>query len=595
VSTPDDGRRALPDHRGGALGSDGLSGPVDGPDELDGPDQLDGLDELDGPDDSDDSDDELDSPDNPDSPDDGPGDGGARRRSGPAAGAAPGGHGAVDADEDAAAERYGDVEAALLDRWPEARIDPTLDRIRLFCDVLGDPQDAVPVIHLTGTNGKTSTSRMTETLLRGLGLRTGVFTSPHLQQLRERIAVDGRPLSRGRFVEVYDDVEAYLRLVDDRSAHRMSFFEALTGMAYAAFADTPVDVAVVEVGLGGTWDATNVADGRVAVLTRIDVDHAKLLGSTPAQVATEKVGIIKAGAAVVSAHQLPEVDEVIDARVAEVGATLYRAGRDVDIESRVVAVGGQLLTIRGIGGTYADLYLPLHGAHQAENALCALVAAEAFFGGGSRPLRQDAVVDAFAVMSSPARLELVAHRPTVLLDAAHNPDGARATAAALTEAFAFRRLVGVVAVMADKDAAGLLAPFADVLDEVVVTENSTDRSMAAEDLAELAEHVWPEAAVHLVPDLEEAITVARRLAQDGPPARTLPDAAGGTAGVLVTGSVVTAGEARELLLGPDSIVGERPADLKAAAAAAAAGEDPVEDGPDPVDGRHGDPYDGLGI
>ncbi len=499
-----------------------------------------------------------------------------------------------DADEDTE-ERYAEVEAALLDRWPEARIDPTLERIRLFCDVLGDPQAAVPVIHLTGTNGKTSTARMTETLLRGLGLRTGAFTSPHLQQTRERIAVDGRPLTRARFVEVYDDVEPYLRLVDDRSGHRMSFFEALTGMAYAAFADTPVDVAVVEVGLGGTWDATNVADGRVAVLTHVDVDHAKLLGDTPAQVASEKVGIIKAGAVVVSAAQLPEVDAVIDARVAEVGATLYRSGRDFEVLTRVVAVGGQLLGIRGIGGTYPDLYLPLHGAHQAENAACALVAAEAFFGGGSRALRQDAVSDAFSVMSSPGRLELVAHQPTVLIDAAHNPDGARAAAAALAEAFTFRRLVGVLGVMGDKDAAGVLAPFADVLDEVVVTENSTDRAMAAEDLAELAEQVWPETAVHIVPDLEEAIALARRLAQDGPAVRDLPGGAGGTAGVLVTGSVVTAGQARELLLGPDSIVGERAADLKADAVAAAAAEDDDDDDLEPVEGRAGDPFDGLGI
>jgi dihydrofolate synthase/folylpolyglutamate synthase len=224
-------------------------------------------------------------------------------------------------------ERYAEVDALLQQRWPEARIDPSLERIRALCEVLGDPQRAVPAIHLTGTNGKTSTARMTETLLRGLGLRTGTFTSPHLQETRERIAIDGRPLSRARFVEVYDDIAPYLEIVDGRTGHRLSFFEAVTGMAFAAFADAPVDVSVLEVGLGGSWDATNVADGAVAVLTRIDVDHAHLLGDTPAAIATEKVGIIKAGAVVVSAVQLPEVEAVIDARVAEVGATLLRAGR----------------------------------------------------------------------------------------------------------------------------------------------------------------------------------------------------------------------------------------------------------------------------
>jgi dihydrofolate synthase/folylpolyglutamate synthase len=456
-------------------------------------------------------------------------------------------------------ERYVEVDALLQQRWPEARIDPSLERIRALCEVLGDPQRAVPAIHLTGTNGKTSTARMTETLLRGLGLRTGTFTSPHLQETRERIAIDGRPLSRARFVEVYDDIAPYLEIVDGRTGHRLSFFEAVTGMAFAAFADAPVDVSVLEVGLGGSWDATNVADGAVAVLTRIDVDHAHLLGDTPAAIATEKVGIIKAGAVVVSAVQLPEVEAVIDARVAEVGATLLRAGRDFEVTDRVVAVGGQLVGIRGIGGAYPDLFLPLHGAHQADNAACALVAAEAFFGGGSRPLRIEAVRESFAAMSSPGRLELVAHQPTVLLDAAHNPDGARATAAAVTEAYRFSRLVGVLGVMADKDVAGVLAPFADVFDEVVVTENSTARALPAEDLSELAERIWP-GSVHTVPELSDALAAARRLAADGAPARELPPGAPATPGVLVTGSVVTVGQARALLLGEGSVPGDADGD-----------------------------------
>lgn len=507
-----------------------------------------------------------------------------------------------EADDEDLPDRYAEVDAELQARWPEARIDPSLERIRLFCDLLGEPQAAVPVIHLTGTNGKTSTARMTETLLRGLGLRTGTFTSPHLQESRERIAIDGRPISRRAFVETYEEVAPYLAIVDERAGHRMSFFESITGMAFAAFADAPVDAAVIEVGLGGTWDATNVADGKVAVLTRVDIDHTRLLGDTPAQIATEKVGIIKPGAAVVSARQLPEVDAVIDARVAEAGATLYRAGRDFDVTSRVVAVGGQLLSIRGIAGTYEDLFLPLHGAHQAANAACALVAVEAFFGGGTRALPADAVVQAFASMTSPGRLEAVAHGPTVLLDAAHNPDGARATAAALAESFTFGRLVGVLGVMGDKDAVGVLAPFRDLLDEVVVTENSTARAMPTEALTEIAETLWPADTVHQVPDLQEAIAVARRLAVDGPPVRSLPGGRAATPGVLVTGSVVTVGQARQLLLGAGSIIGERPEDIAADLAAAAESDDDSDDAGDPGDAaderrptRDDDAYDGLGL
>ena len=510
-----------------------------------------------------------------------------------------------DEDVDEIPDRYLEVDAELQARWPEARIDPSLERIRLFCDLLGEPQHAVPVIHLTGTNGKTSTARMTETLLRGLGLRTGTFTSPHLQESRERIAIDGRPLSRRRFIEIYDEVAPYLALVDERAGHRMSFFEAITGMAFAAFADAPVDAVVLEVGLGGTWDATNVADGRVAVLTHIDVDHARLLGNTPAQIATEKVGIIKPGALVVSAVQLPEVDAVIDARVAEMGATLYQAGRDFDVTSRTVAVGGQLISVRGVATRYPDLFLPLYGAHQAENAACALVAVEAFFGGGTRALPADAVNEAFGAMTSPGRLETVAHQPTVLLDAAHNPDGARATAAALRESFTFARLVGVLAVMADKDAAGILAPFADLLDEVVVTENSTERAMPAGLLTDIAETVWPASAVHTVPDLADAIAVARRLAVEGEPVRELPGGYPATPGVLLTGSVVTVGQARQLLLGIGSIIGERPEDIAADAAAARAGDDGDDADrvgdqlDDPMDERRpvrdDDAYDGLGL
>ena len=452
------------------------------------------------------------------------------------------------------ADRFAEITEELIDRWPEARVDPTLSRIRLLCELLGDPQGTVPAIHLTGTNGKTSTARMTETLLRGLGLRTGTYTSPHLQDVRERILLDGRPVGIRRFVDLYDEVEPYLALADARSENPVSFFEAVTALGFAAFADAPVDVAVLEVGLGGSWDATNVADARVAVLTRVAVDHAHLLGDTPAQIATEKVGVIKPGAIVVSARQDDDVLAVIEARVAEVGATLRLAGRDFDVQSRQVAVGGQLLTLRGTAATYPDVFLPLHGAHQAENAACALAAAEAFFGGGRRPLRAEAVTEAFAQVSSPGRLELVARRPAVVLDAAHNPAGAQAVAATLRESFGFYRVVGVLGVMADKDVAGVLAAFGGVLDEVVLTQNATTRAMPAHDLAWVAGEVWPADRLHVEADLAAAIALARRLA-DAPQGGTAqspgPGAAAGVGpglvGVLVSGSVVTVGEARTIL------------------------------------------------
>ncbi len=459
------------------------------------------------------------------------------------------------------ADRFAEVTDELIQRWPEARVDPTLSRIRMLCDLLGDPQAAVPAIHLTGTNGKTSTARMTETLLRGLGLRTGTYTSPHLQDVRERILLDGRPVSIARFVELYEEIEPYLALVDARSENPVSFFEALTTMGFAAFADAPVDVAVLEVGLGGTWDATNVADARVAVLTHIGVDHAHLLGDTAVKVAAEKVGIIKPGAIVVSARQDPDVLAVVRTHVEQVGAQLLQAGEDFDVTSRQVAVGGQLLSLRTAAASYDDVFLPMHGAHQADNAACALAAAEAFFGGGQRPLRAEAVTAAFAAVSSPARLELVAQRPAVVLDAAHNPDGARAAAAGVRESFGFQRVVGVVGVMADKDVAGVLSELAGTLDEVVLTQNSTSRAMPAGELAQVAAGFWPAQRLHVEPDLGAAIALGRALASAGPGGGGAPGPVGGApdglppragigpgpAGVLVTGSVVTAGQARTLL------------------------------------------------
>ncbi len=442
------------------------------------------------------------------------------------------------------AETYAEVEDALLSRWPESRLDPTLDRIRAFTELLGEPQRSYPVIHLTGTNGKTSTARMIETLIAASGLRVGRFTSPHLESMTERISLDGEPLSEEAFVRAFNDVAPYTHAVDAAHDHPLSFFETIVAMAYAAFADAPVDVAVVEVGMGGHWDATNVADGQIAVLTPIAVDHAGYLGGTPEEIAREKVGIIKPGATVVTAVQSPEVAGVIVERCAEVGASLLREGIEFGVTNRVPAVGGQVIGLRGQHGDYEEVFLPLYGAHQAQNAALALAAVEAFV--ADRSLGAELVHEAFGQVTSPGRLEIVRRSPTILLDAAHNPQGAEATVTAIEDSFMFSPLIGVIGVMAEKDHEGLLAAFEPVLAHVVCTQNSTARAMPAEELAEVARGIFGSDRVTETPSLAEAIDQAAALAEAG-------DALGGigSGGVLVTGSVVTAGEARAMLVRRD--------------------------------------------
>ncbi|GAB2621215.1 folylpolyglutamate synthase/dihydrofolate synthase family protein [Nocardioides ginkgobilobae] len=440
------------------------------------------------------------------------------------------------------AETIAEVEDALLSRWPETRLEPSLDRIRAFTELLGEPQRAYRVVHLTGTNGKTSTSRMVDALLRALDLRTGRFTSPHLETINERISVDGEPLDDEAFVRAFNDVAPYTHLVDEDQPHPLSFFETVVGMAYAAFADAPVDVAVVEVGMGGGWDATNVVEADVAVVLPVSVDHAKYLGATPEAIAQEKAGIIKAGSVAVSAAQEPEVEAVLAARVAEVGANLVREGVDFGVVSRTPAVGGQIVSIEGLRGRYDDLFLPLYGAHQAQNAAVALASVEALVG-GAEPLDAELVAAAFVEVTSPARLEIVRRSPTVVLDAAHNPHGARASAEALEDSFTFDPLIGVLGVMADKDVEGLLVALEPVLAHVVATQNSSDRSMSAAELGAAAVEVFGEERVTVVPRLLDAIEAAATLAEAGESV----SASIGAGAVLVTGSVVTAGEARTLL------------------------------------------------
>ena len=445
-------------------------------------------------------------------------------------------------DQPRLAQTFAEAEDALLSRWPETRMEPSLDRIRAFTELLGDPQHTYPVIHLTGTNGKTSTSRMIDTLLRALELRTGRFTSPHVERMNERISLDGEPLTDEQFVTAFNDVAPYIDLVDAQQPHPLSFFETVVAMAYAAFADAPVDVAVVEVGLGGTWDATNVADAAVAVVLPVAVDHAHLLGDDPVTIAGEKAGIIKAGSIAVVAEQLPDVADVVRDRAQDVGATLVREGVDFGVVTRSPAVGGQLVSIQTPRARYDEVFLPLYGAHQAQNAAVALTAVEAFL--GSEPLEAEIVHGAFAAVTSPGRLEVIRRSPTIVLDAAHNPHGAEATAAALEDSFQFEPLIGVIGVMADKDHEGVLAAFEPHLAHVVCTQNSTPRALPAEQLAVTAREIFGEDRVTVEPFLPDAIDMAAGLAEEG------SGSSMGSGAVLVTGSVVTVGEARHLLGGP---------------------------------------------
>jgi dihydrofolate synthase / folylpolyglutamate synthase len=443
--------------------------------------------------------------------------------------------------------RLREVEQEIVSRRPEHSVDLALDRMAELVALLGDPQHACPVIHITGTNGKTSTARMTDALLRSRGLRTGRFTSPHLVSIRERICVDGAPIDPERFVSAYEEVIPYVHLVDDRHPVEMSFFEVLTGMAFAIFADAPVDVMVLEVGVGGRDDATNVADGVVAVVTPISLDHTRLLGGTIEEIAAQKAGIIKAEAVAVLAQQPLAAAEVLLRWAAQVGASVAREGVEFGVMSREQAVGGQQLVLRGLRGTYEDIYLPLFGSHQAGNAACALAAVEAFAGvtDEAAALDQDLVREAFAMVSSPGRLEVVRRSPTIILDAAHNPAGMAATAAAIEEAFTFTHLTGVFAASRDKDVPGMLGELEPLLDEIVVTHNSSDRSMDPGDAAEIAVEIFGEDRVRSADRIEDAIDDAVALADEAAEAG-LP----GGAGVLITGSVITAGDARKLL-GPE--------------------------------------------
>jgi dihydrofolate synthase/folylpolyglutamate synthase len=436
---------------------------------------------------------------------------------------------------------YDDVVAAL-DKRGFTRMDFDMQKIRDLMDVLGSPQRAYPAIHLTGTNGKTSTARMIDALLRAHGLHTGRYTSPHLETVRERISLDGEPISEEQLVATYREVEPLAELIDARLPEPLTYFDMTTAMAYAAFADAPVDIAVVEVGLGGEEDATNVIEAGICVITPIGLDHTEWLGDTIEDIAWAKAGIIHKGATVISALQTEEAMRPLLERSAEMGATLAREGAEFGVIQRDIAVGGQVLTLQGLGGVYDEVFLPLFGAHQAQNAATALAAVEAFLGAGKqKQLDLDLVREGFANVDSPGRLERVRSAPTILLDGAHNPHGMAATVNALEEEFTFRHLVAVVAVLGDKDASGLLDLLEPIAARIVVTQNSSPRSMPLNELAQIAVDIFGEDRVTVAQNMPDAIEEAVVLAESD------TDGELSGVGVLITGSIVTVADARKLL------------------------------------------------
>lgn len=429
------------------------------------------------------------------------------------------------------------IEAALLKRWPETRIAPSLERIAYLVDLLGSPQLSYPTIHIAGTNGKTSTTRMIDSLCFASGLRTGRFTSPHLEDFRERISINGTPISEEALIFTYNDLAPYFDLCDEKFDNPISFFEAITALAFAAFAEHPVDVGVIEVGMGGEWDATNVVDADVSVITPIGLDHMEYLGNTVSEIARTKAGILKHGGYAVFAEQVPEAAKELMMRAGELELEIAREGMEYSLSSREIAVGGQLISIDGLYGQYDEIFLPLHGKHQAHNAATALVAVEAFFGDGGLDI--DQVREGFAKVTSPGRCEILHRDPTIIVDAAHNPHGAAALAQTISTEFSFDELIGVVSIFADKDAPNILRLLEPILTSIIVTQNSSPRAMPVSELEKLATSIFGADRVFARNSLSDAINSAVEDAK-----RPFSD---DTVGVLITGSVITVGEARTLV------------------------------------------------
>jgi dihydrofolate synthase / folylpolyglutamate synthase len=437
----------------------------------------------------------------------------------------------------------------LESRWPENLIEPSLARMNAVSHLMGDPQLTFPVIQVAGTNGKSSTARMIESLLRSFGLRTGLYTSPHLVDPTERICLDGAPISPEAAVATWNDIEPFISMVDHNSVAdggpKLSYFEAMTALAYSVFADSPVDVAIIEVGLGGTWDATSVCRPQVAVITPVDLDHQEYLGETIREIAGEKAGILANAEAAVLGPQSPEAAAILVQACEDADLQPTRFGVEYGVNSQALAVGGQLLSLHGLRGDYSEIFLPLFGEHQGNNAAVALAACETFLGSALLdPLDEDLVREGFAKVISPGRLEILRTSPTVMVDAAHNPHSAKSLATALETSFTFVGVIAVLGMLGSKDAVGFLEALSPVVSQVVITEPMSPRALPAIELARLASEVLGGERVTIGGDLMSALEEAIGLA----------DSSGeyGGVGIIVTGSVVLVGDTIRLLSDPDS-------------------------------------------
>ncbi|EXF24459.1 dihydrofolate synthase [Nesterenkonia sp. AN1] len=446
------------------------------------------------------------------------------------------------------------VYAELLSRAPENKMEPRMQPMIEAMDLLGEPNRTAPVIHITGTNGKTSTARMIEAGLLAHDLRVGRYTSPHLNSVTERICLDGQPVEDGTFVRIWDEVRPFISLVDAKLAERgevpLTYFECVTILAFAVFADAPVDVMVLEVGLGGITDATNVADGSVSVITPISLDHTDLLGDDERDIALEKAGIIKTDGFLISAAQVPAAADVLLAEAREKNVPYRFEGVEFGVESRVPGVGGQQLSVTGLAGRYPDILLPLHGAHQAQNFAVAVAALEAFIGGGDQELNIENLRLAAENISAPGRLETLRTGPSIIVDAAHNPAGVTASAQALKESFGLSRLVLVVGILQDKDAREMLTAlykeYEGLVEDICFTQSTSPRAIPAGQLGSLALDIgYAEQDIYVTERLDDAIDWAVGRADEADP--------GLIGGVLITGSITLVGEARTLLGAPEGI------------------------------------------
>jgi dihydrofolate synthase / folylpolyglutamate synthase len=428
----------------------------------------------------------------------------------------------------------GKIFESLVARIGERSPQPRLHATRKAVEYLGNPQQMYSIVHITGTNGKTSTARMIEALCRAHGLRTGLMTSPHLRFVNERIVIDGKPIGDEQFVDNWRDVEPYIQLVDSElvAAGEMplTYFETLTVLTLAAFADAPVDVAILEVGMGGEWDSTNVADADVAVFTPIGIDHAEFLGDTVAKIARTKAGIIKPGSIVVTATQEPDALAEIVRAADKFGDELFVEGDDFELKSNLSAVGGQVLQIRGRASAYRDVPVTLHGAHQAHNAALAIAAVESLFGNGSRPIPDEILSVALGNVTSPGRLQYLAANPPIIVDAAHNPHGAQALATAISDVLPFEKVWVVLGVLEDKDSQGIIEALDPVVAGFVCTQSGSDRATQAHELADTVSALVGPGKVHAEPTLASAIETAKTLCGPG-------DA------IMVTGSITLVGDA----------------------------------------------------